>query len=359
MKLLILGGTLYLGRHTVEAARARGHEVTLFNRGRTHPGLFSDVEPLIGDRDGNLGALRGRHWDAVIDPSGYLPGIVRASNDLLRDAAGHYTFISTLNVYADRTKPGLTEDDALATLPEGSPETVTGETYGPYKAMCEREVQGAFPGRSAVVRAGLIFGPHDSTERSQYWPLRVAEGGEVLAPGRRTRPVQLVDVRDLAAWLVHLAETKTHGTFNGTGPDRALTMEQFLAAGRDATGSDARFTWMDDAFLLEQKVGPYSEMPLWVPEENHAFESVSVRRAVEAGLAFRPLEETLRETLAWARTLPSGPRERRVQGVTIPAAMTREREAELLRTWHGRGGAGGGSGAAMAPRLASSMAGGR
>jgi 2'-hydroxyisoflavone reductase len=353
MKLLILGGTLYLGRHTVEAARARGHEVTLFNRGRTGPDLFPEVEQLRGDRDGDLGALQGRAWDAVIDPSGYLPGTVRASNAVLRDAAGHYTFISSINVYADRTRPGLAEEDALGTLPEGSPERVTGETYGPYKALCEREVVNAFPGRSAIVRAGLIFGPHDSTERSQYWPLRLAEGGEVLAPGRRARPVQLVDVRDLAAWFVHLAETRTHGTFNGTGPGQALTMEQFLATGRDATGSDARFTWMDDTFLLEQQVGPYSEMPLWVPEENHAFESVNVTRAVAAGLAFRPLADTLRDTLAWARTLPPGPRERRVQGVSIPAAMTREREAGLLRAWRERGAAGGGGGPAMA------MAGGR
>jgi 2'-hydroxyisoflavone reductase len=353
MKLLILGGTLYLGRHTVEAARARGHEVTLFNRGRSNPSLFPEVERLTGDRDGDLGPLRGRAWDAVIDPSGYLPATLRASNAVLRDAAGHYTFISSINVYADRTRPGLTEEDALGSLPDAAPETVTGETYGPYKALCEREVTNAFPGRSAIVRAGLIYGPYDSTERSQYWPLRLARGGEVLAPGRPGRPVQLVDVRDLAAWLVHLAELSFNGTFNGTGPGRALSMQEFLDAGREATGSDAHFTWMDDAFLLEQKVGPYSEMPLWVPEENHAFESVNVTRAIAAGLTFRPLAETLRDTLAWARTLPPGPRERRVQGVSIPAAMTAEREAELLSAWRGRDAAGGGSGASMA------MAGGR
>jgi len=344
MKLLILGGTLYLGRHTVEAARARGHEVTLFNRGRTHPDLFPGIERLRGDREGDLGALRGRTWDAVIDPSGYLPGAVRASSAVLGDAASHYTFISSISAYADRTRAGLTEDDPLATLPDGAPQTLTGETYGPYKALCEREVTSAFPGRSAIVRAGLIFGPHDSTERSQYWPLRMARGGEVLAPGRPGRPVQLVDVRDLAAWLVHLAETRTVGTFNGTGPARALSMEQFLTIARDTSGSDARFTWMDDAFLLQHEVGPYAEMPLWVPEENHAFESVNVSRAIAAGLTFRPLADTLRDTLAWARTLPPGPRERRVKGVTIPAAMTVEREAELLRAWRERGVAGGGSG---------------
>ncbi|MGH7731973.1 MAG: epimerase, partial [Candidatus Eiseniibacteriota bacterium] len=183
MRLLILGGTLYLGRHAVEAARARGHVVTLFNRGRTNPELFPDLERLLGDRDGDLSALAGRTWDAVIDTSGYLPRCVRASCALLDQAAGHYTFISSISVYADRTHPGLVETDALAELPGGALEEVDGATYGPLKALCEREVLAACAGRGAVVRAGLVFGPHDATERSGYWPRRVAEGGDVLAPG--------------------------------------------------------------------------------------------------------------------------------------------------------------------------------
>jgi nucleoside-diphosphate-sugar epimerase len=334
MKLLILGGTLYLGRHTVEAALAAGHTVTLFNRGRTNPDLFPGVERLRGDREGDLGALSGRTWDAVVDTTGYLPGAVAASCALLRGAVGHYTFISSINVYADRTKPGLVEDDTLAELPaEASDRVVDGATYGPLKARCEREVRDAFPGRSAVVRAGLIFGPHDSTERSSYWPMRVAEGGEVLAPGRPERQVQLVDVRDLAGWLLRLAETRTPGVFNGTGPAAPLTMERFLDTCRLTAGGDARFVWMDDAFLTDKKVGPYSEMPLWVPEENHAFETVNCSRAIAAGLTYRPLADTVRDTLAWARTLPPGPRERRVLGVTIPGAITREREAGLLQAW--------------------------
>lgn len=336
MKLLILGGTLYLGRHTVEAARARGHAVTLFNRGRTNPDLHPGVERLRGDREGDLGALAGRTWDAVIDPSGYVPGAVRASCTRLGDAVGHYTFISSINAYADRTQAGLVEEDALAELPDGAPETVTAETYGPLKARCEREVTTAFAGRSAVVRAGLIFGPHDATERSAYWPLRVARGGEVLAPGRPGRPVQLVDVRDLAEWLVRLAESRTCGTFNGTGPTSPLTMERFLETCRAVSGSDARYVWASEAFLLEQKVGPYSELPLWVPEDYHAFETANCSRAVAAGLTYRPLADTVRDTLDWARTLPEGPRPHRVFGVTIPGAITREREADVLRVWRGR-----------------------
>jgi len=322
----------------VEAALARGHEVTLFNRGRTNPELFPQLERLRGDRGGDLSALHGRRWDAVIDPSGYLPRQVRASCEVLRDSIGHYTFISSINAYADATKPGIVEDDALAPLPEGSPEEVNGQTYGPYKVLSELEVQAAFPGRTAIVRAGLIYGPHDATDRSGYWPLRLAEGGDVLAPGRPERPLQLVDVRDLAAWLVRLAETKTAGVFNGTGPETPLTMDRYLETCREVGGAEAKLVWMDEAFLLEQKVGPFSEMPLWVPEQFHAFQSVSVARAVAAGLVYRPLADTVRDTLEWARSLPPGPRMFRTHGVSIPPAMTRERESQVLAAWRERAG---------------------
>jgi len=336
MKLLVLGGTVYLGRHTVEAALARGHDVTLFNRGRTNPELFAAVERLRGDRDGDLSALEGRRWDAVIDPSGYLPRAVAASCALLRDTVSHYVFISSISAYADPTQPGISEEDALAPLPAGSPEEVTGETYGPYKALCEREVMQAFPERCAVVRAGLIYGPHDQTDRSGYWPLRIAEGGEVLAPGPVDRPVQLVDVRDLGAWLVHVAEARVSGVFNGTGPRHPLTMGGYLEACRAASGSDARFVWMDEAWLLEQKVGPYSELPLWVPERFHAFEDVDVTRAIGAGIRYRALEDTIRDTLDWAKSLPSGPRTLRLRSLTIPNALSRERESALLDLWRSR-----------------------
>ena len=334
MKLLVLGGTLYLGRHTVEAALSRGHEVTLFNRGQTNPELFPGVEKLRGDRERDLGLVRGRRWDAVLDPSGFLPSVVRASCQALAESVDHYVFISSISAYADSTRRGMVESDALAELPAGAPEELTGETYGPLKGLCEREVLSAFVDRSAVVRAGLIYGPHDPTDRSGYWPVRIARGGEVLAPGRPERPVQLVDVRDLGEWLVHLAETRTAGVFNATGPAEPLSTGRYLETCREVAGSAARLEWVDEAFLLGQKVGPYSELPLWVPEQFHAFMSVNCERAKGAGLEYRPLADTVRDTLEWAKTL--SPAQRAKPGVVIPPALAPEREAELLRLWHAR-----------------------
>ena len=336
MKLLILGGTLYLGRHIVEAALARDHEVTLFNRGRTNPHLFPKVERLVGDRDGDLKALERRKWDAVIDPSGYLPRVVRAGCELLRDAVQHYTFISSINAYADATKPGLTEDDEEAKLPEGAPEEVNGETYGPYKVLSEREVRSAFHNRSAIVRPGLIYGPHDATDRSGYWPLRIAEGGDVLAPGPAGRPVQLIDVRDLAEWLVQLADRGTSGVFNATGPETPLTMGAYLDTCREVANTHVHFVWIDEAFLLEQKVGPFSELPLWVPVQFHAFETVNVSRAVAAGLKYRRLKDTIQDTLAWARAEGQRTVDPKKLGVKIPPALARQREAEVLAAWRQR-----------------------
>jgi 2'-hydroxyisoflavone reductase len=335
MRLLILGGTLYLGRHLVEAATARGHTITLFHRGRTNPDLFPEHEHVLGDREQGLEALRGRTWDAVVDTSGYLPRVVRDGAETLCRAVGHYTFISTLSVYADNTKPGITESDAVAEPAEGTPEALTAESYGPLKARCEQIVTDAMPERSLVVRPGLVFGPHDPTERSGYWPRRVAAGGDVLAPGRPERPIQLVDVRDLAQWIVRMAESGTTGIYNATGPDSPLTMARFLSTCRDVTQGDARFVWVDEEFLVAREVGPYSELPLWIPERYQAFGTVDCHAAFAAGLTFRPLADTVRDTWDWDASLPR-PRAVKTK-VSIPLPLSGDRERTLLAEWREQG----------------------
>lgn len=306
MRLLILGGTKFLGRAVVGAALARGHEVTMFNRGETNPDLFPDVEKLRGNRDGDLGALEGRRWDVVVDPSGYVPRIVRASAELLRDATEHYTFVSSVSVYGTFRTPGFDESAPTEELTDPDTEEVM-EHYGALKAACERVVEEVFPDRALHVRAGLIVGPHDPTDRFTYWPVRVARGGEVLAPGRPERHVQFIDVRDLAEWMVRSAEDRVAGTFNATGPVPPVSMGELLVTCRHVSGSDATFTWVADAFLLEKEVGPWMELPLWVPESDPELASLmdaDVSRAVAAGLTFRPVAETVEATLAWARSRP-------------------------------------------------------
>jgi len=336
MRLLILGGTLYLGRHVVDAALAAGHEVTLFHRGRTGAGLFPQVERLIGDREGDLAALRGRRWDAVVDTSGFLPRLVRASVEALADGVGHYVFISSISVYAEDQKSRLVETDAVGPWPDGAEEVLTGETYGPMKARCERVLEETMPGSVAAVRAGMIFGRHDVTDRSPYWPRRMAEGGEVLAPGRPGRPIQLIDVRDIAAWIVRLAERRIAGTFNATGPEPPLTMGRFLAVCAEAARSDARLTWVDQDFLAAAGVQAFNELPLWVPESYHRFQDVDVSKAMAAGLTYRPLRQTIDDVLAEARPRPAGPIEVR-PGITMPPSLARAREAELLEQWRTQG----------------------
>src|SRR5918912_126437 len=303
MKLLILGGTKFLGRHLVESALARGDEVTLFNRGQHNPEIFPEVEKLRGDRDGGLDALRGRRWDAVVDTSGYVPRVVRASAELLAVAVEFYAFVSSMSVYADFGGPN-DEDSPLATIADETVEEVTGETYGALKALCERAAEEAMPGRVLVARAGLIVGPYDPTGRFTYWTERVARGGEVLAPAPPERQVQFIDARDLSEWILRMAEARRAGVFNASGPDYVLTMGRFLEGCREATSSDARFTWVGEQFLLEKGVQPWGELPLWIPEsdEKHrCFLAENCDKAAASGLTFRPLAETVRDTLAWQR----------------------------------------------------------
>jgi 2'-hydroxyisoflavone reductase len=326
LRLLVLGGTLFLGRAVVDAALARGHEVTLFNRGQTNPGLYPEVEHLTGDRDGDLAELRGRRFDAVVDTSGYVPRLVRASAEALSDS-GHYVFVSSISVYRDY-EPGFDESAPLEPLAEPT-EEVGEASYGPLKVLCEEVVREVFPDRHTTIRPGLIVGPHDPTGRFTYWPVRAARGGDVLAPEDRDRLIQIVDVRDLGTWIVHAGEKGIVGEFNATGPVTPLTMGDLLETCIEVAGNGARLVWVDETFLLEQGVRPWMELPLWIPAEDNAFLEADVSRAIRAGLGFRPLAETVRDTLAWAA---AGGRTRPLSsGLDVgEAGMSPGREAELL-----------------------------
>ena len=321
MRLLLLGGPRFLGRAVADAALAGGHELTFFNRGTTNPELYPEVERIVGDRSGALDELRKRDWDAVVDTCGYLPETVRASAEVLADSA-LYCFVSSISVYA-HFRQVHDESGPIAELGDLPPNEVTDESYGPLKAMCEDEVRRAFGGRALLVRPGLIVGPHDPTGRFTYWPHRVARGGEVLAPSPQDAPTQVIDVRDLGAWIVELCAGGVGGTFNATHP--GVSWAELLETCRTVTASGATITWVDPEFLVEHEVGPWMELPLWLSHPDAEFaDRVDVRRAIAAGLTFRPLEETVRGTLEEAET-------------TEGAGLAPEREAALLEAWHGRG----------------------
>ncbi len=345
-KILILGGTGFIGPHIVDAARARGHTVTLFNRGKTHPKLFPEVEKLQGDRDGKLDALAGRTWDAVVDTSGYVPRIVKQSVDLLAPNVDHYLFISTISVYKDNDKVGADETSPVAPLEDPTSEDV-GKHYGALKAVCEQTCETGMPGKVAVIRPGLIVGPLDPTGRFTHWPVRMAEGGEVLAPGDGTTPTQVIDGRDLAAWIITMIETKTAGVFNALGPSNhptvQLTMKQMLDACNQAAGNKATVTWVPAEFLDKQEVGPWSEMPAWIPPEGEyaGFGTRSCKRAIDAGLTFRPIVDTAKDTLAWLASpdlemwlsdLPE-PKRKAVRG----SGIARDKETKVLAAWKAKG----------------------
>lgn len=323
MRVLVLGGTLFLGRHVVEAALARGDDVTLFNRGRTNRDLFPEVEHLTGDRDsGDLDALRGRDWDAVVDTSARVPRWVRDSAGLLAGRVAHYTLVSSISVYRDLSEPGAAEDAPVHTLADETVEDIVdAETYGALKALCERELEAEMPGRSLSVRAGLIVGPYDNTGRFTYWVHRIARGGEVLAPEPRDQPVQFVHARDLADWMLGSAARGVAGVFNATGPEKPLTLGELLEHCRDISQQAVELTWVDERFLVEQGVEEWSDLPLWlapgVKQENAGLMSVDCSRALEERLRFRGLRETLLDTLAGAEP-------------TSAAGLTPERERELL-----------------------------
>ena len=332
MKILIIGGTQFVGRHLADAALARGHELTLFNRGRSGD-VFPQVENLRGDRDGDgLNVLKGRTWDAFIDTCGYVPRIVRQSAELLADAVERYVFISTISVYADFQTSGITEHSPLGTLEDPSVEEVNGTTYGPLKVQCEQAAEAALPGRALQIRPGFIVGPYDPTDRFTYWPHRIALGGEVLAPGTPSQPVQIIDARDLARWTIALMEQNATGTYNATGPNYWLTLGNILETCRTVSGSDARFKWVPDAFLQDNDAASTSLLPFYIPASSDmpGLMTASIAKAVAARLTFRPLADTVQDTLAWDNTRPAdAPRK---------VGMTPERERELLANYAAQNG---------------------
>lgn len=326
MDLLMIGGTRFLGRHLVDAASARGDTVTLFNRGKTNPNLFPELEHLTGDRDGGLEVLQGRNWDAVIDTCGYLPRVVRASVEALRNHVGFYVYISSVSAYADFFKIGITEKDETSTLKDPGIEEVNDATYGPLKAACEAEVWRVYGENGLVIRPGLIVGPFDPTDRFTYWPWRVAQGGEMLVPENPDWLTQIIDARDLAEWTMEMIRRAAGGTYNAVGPGSPISFGTLLAICEQVSGSQPRQVWMDTDFLLEQDVAPWTDLPLWLPGDEFAgMAQISNQRAVANGLVFRPLAQTISDTLSWAAARPDG--------YEFRAGLKPAREDELLQLW--------------------------
>lgn len=334
LRVLILGGTGFIGPHQVRYALSRGHQLTLFNRGRTSPGLFPEVENLVGDRDGDLEALKGRDWDVVIDNSGYVPRLVGDSARLLEGYVGRYLFISTLSVYDfDLARKGLDEDDATTELEDPATEEV-GRFYGGLKALCERVVLETYGDRGTIIRPGLIVGPGDRTDRFTYWPVRIDRGGEVMAPGDPTDPVLFIDARDLAEFCVHMLENGEGGIYNTVGPHAEISIAEMLYGIRAITSADVRFTWLDNAFLQEHDVRAWADMPVWTHPDGPigGMGYFNRDRAIAKGLTFRSLAVTAKDTLDWHKTRPPERQQR------LRAGITPEREAEVLAAWHERHG---------------------
>lgn len=335
LRILVLGGTGFVGPGIVRAAIAHGHAVTLFNRGKTNPGLFPEVETILGDRITQLDLLKGRDWDAVVDTWAPGPTLVSRAAELLRDHVPHYVFVSTISVYKLGREP-LDESSPVLTLPPGLSvkdiHAITPEVYGPVKALAEQAAEAAMPGRTTSIRAGVIAGPGDPTGRFTYWPRRMALGGEMIAPGTPDDRMQFLDVRDLDAWIVQVIEDKTMGVYNAVGPTNP-SLGAVLDEIRAAVGGSARLTWIDSAWLEKNEAGGWGDFPLAVGanDAEAGFGHVSAARAIGKGLRFRPPGETAKDALAWWNAQPEDKRGK-------PAGIAPDREAELLRRWHAKTG---------------------
>lgn len=324
MKVLILGGTQFLGRHFVEIALNQGYQITLFNRGQTNNSLYPDVEKLVGDRvKGDLAALKGRKWDVVIDTAGYfsnLPHLVQATAELLKDSVSTYVFISTISVYPEFQANG---DETLPLYPinQELPQEMNAQAYGTLKAMAESVVQEVYGERGLIIRPGLIVGPYDNTGRFSYWIRRISEGGEVLAPESPDLPVQYIDARDLVQWIYRLILTQKAGVYNAVGPDYSLNLGQFLATCQQVTGSNATFTWIPGQILESQGIQHWQELPLWLPPTmQNTFPCLSNGKALANELRFRSLAETIRDIWQWDQ----------VEQLEYASGLSRDKETAIL-----------------------------
>jgi 2'-hydroxyisoflavone reductase len=337
LRILILGGTGFTGPYQVRYALGRGHKVTTFNRGKTHPGeLPAEVEQLVGDRNGKLGALKNRQWHVVIDNPTTLPAWVRDAAQILKGNVDRYVFISTISVYGE-VKTSVDENAPTEKYQGADPYKETLEamrasgykTYGPLKALSEKEAEKWFPGKTAIIRPGLIVGPRDETDRFTYWPVRIDRGGEVLGPGNPDDPVQFIDARDLAEWTVRTVENGETGIYNATGPAKPLGIGGMLDGIKAAEKANSNFIWVSEEFLTQQKVEPWSDMPVWTGKES-GLARTNITRALAKGLTFRPLADTARDTLAWFKSLPQDRQSK------LRAGLTPDREAEVLAAWNKR-----------------------
>ncbi len=322
MNLLILGGTAFVGRALAEAALDKGHTITLFNRGLRNTELFPGIEQLHGDRLDDVSALAGRKWDAVIDCSAYVPRAVTNTSQYLADSCSQYLFISTISVFSEFETPNQDETAPVAQLEDPTVEVVTGDTYGGLKVLCEAKVLEAFGDRATIIRPGLIVGPNDYTDRFTYWPVSMARGGKVIAPAVKDQPVQFIDVRDLSEWCIRLLETGVTGTFNATGPKIPYRLEQVLDACQQGTQSE--ILWVDPAKLTELGAEAWTDFPfvLDFKGERNGLMQINVDKAVNAGLTYRPLPQTIQDTVAWALSRP--------EGVPLKAGMSVEKHGQIL-----------------------------